>query len=37
MVLGDDELKNNKAGLKNMETGEVIEIELDKIAEFFLK
>ena len=32
-VLGDNEIDNNKAVLKNMKTGETIEIELDKIAE----
>ncbi len=33
MVLGDDELKNGKATLKNMESGEGKEIDLEKIVD----
>jgi histidyl-tRNA synthetase len=36
VILGEDELSNNKATVKVMETGEQIEVELDKIAELFL-
>jgi len=35
MVLGDDEIESGRANLKNMKTGEVIEVELDKLCEFF--
>ncbi len=35
MVIGDDEIANNKANVKNMENGEICEIDLDKIKEFF--
>lgn len=37
VILGADELANNKANIKVMETGEQIEVELSKIAEFFMK
>ncbi len=39
MVIGDDEIKNNKAILKNMETGEKTEVPLDEefINTFFQK
>ncbi len=36
VILGADELTNNKANIKNMETGEQVELGLDKIAEYFL-
>jgi histidyl-tRNA synthetase len=36
VIIGADELSNNKANIKNMETGEQTEVALDKIAEFFL-
>lgn len=34
MVIGDDEIAKNKANIKNMESGEVCEIEFDKIQDF---
>lgn len=34
-ILGDDELKANKINLKNMETGEQTEVELDSFIETF--
>ncbi|BCN29928.1 histidine--tRNA ligase [Anaeromicropila herbilytica] len=37
VILGEDELNNNKATVKVMETGEQIEVELDKIAQLFIK
>lgn len=37
VILGDTEIETNKANIKNMETGEVTEVELDKIAEFLGK
>lgn len=37
VILGADELASNKANIKVMETGEQIEVELDKIADFFIK
>lgn len=37
LVLGDNEIDNEKANLKNMETGEQSEVELSKIAEFLQK
>ncbi len=36
MVLGDSEIDNNKAMLKNMETGDMAEVELDTFAEDFM-
>ena len=36
VIIGADELSNNKVNVKNMETGEQTEVELDKIAELFL-
>ncbi len=36
VIIGADELANNKANIKNMETGEQTEVALDKLAEFFL-
>ncbi len=35
MVLGDDEIDNACAKLKNMETGETAEVQLDSLGEFF--
>ncbi len=37
VILGADELAKNAAFIKNMETGEQTEVELDKIADFFTK
>lgn len=34
VIIGEDELKNNAARVKNMENGEQTEVELDKLAEF---
>ncbi|WP_423799182.1 histidine--tRNA ligase [Neobacillus sp. SAB-20_R2A] len=34
-VLGDDELKNNKINVKNMETGEQVEVELNSLVNYF--
>ncbi len=36
LIIGADELANNKANLKNMETGEQTEVSLDMITELFL-
>jgi len=36
VIIGADELANNKANVKNMETGEQTEVALDKIAEMFV-
>ena len=36
VIIGADELSGNKAGIKNMETGEVTELPLERIADFFL-
>ncbi len=36
VILGADELANGKANVKNMETGEQVELELDKIADYIL-
>ena len=33
MVLGEDELKNGSARVKNMETGETVEVAFDKLAD----
>ena len=33
MVLGDNELAENKANLKNMSTGELTEVNLDSLSE----
>jgi histidyl-tRNA synthetase len=35
IVLGEDEIKNNKAVLKNMKTGEQLEIKLDTLVDEF--
>lgn len=35
IVLGDDEINNNKVGIKDMQSGESVDIELDKIVNFF--
>ncbi|MED4203224.1 histidine--tRNA ligase [Neobacillus mesonae] len=34
-ILGDDELKNNIINVKNMETGEQVEVALDSFIEYF--
>ncbi|MDP4156853.1 MAG: His/Gly/Thr/Pro-type tRNA ligase C-terminal domain-containing protein, partial [Bacillota bacterium] len=34
-VLGDEELQNNKINLKNMETGEQVEVELALFVKYF--
>jgi histidyl-tRNA synthetase len=36
VIIGADELVNNKANVKNMENGEQTEVSLDQLAEFFL-
>lgn len=36
VILGDNELNANLASIKNMETGEQKEVELDRIIEYFL-
>ncbi|MDF2484968.1 MAG: hisS [Herbinix sp.] len=36
VIIGADELTNNRANIKNMETGEQTEVALDQLAEFFL-
>jgi histidyl-tRNA synthetase len=36
MVLGDNELANNSAKLKNMQSGEEIEINLDELVDKLL-
>lgn len=36
VIIGADELADNKANVRNMETGEQTEVSLDKIAELFL-
>ena len=37
VIIGADELANNKANIKNMETGEQIEVTLDRLTDYFLK
>lgn len=37
VILGADELSKGKASIKNMETHEEIEVDLDKITEYFIK
>lgn len=37
VIIGLDEINNNKAKVKNMETGEQIEIALDELAGLFIK
>lgn len=37
VILGADEIANQKANVKNMETGEQVELGLDEIAEYILK
>lgn len=37
VIIGADELSNNKANIKNMESGEQIEVNLDRLAEYFLE
>ncbi|MDV2887610.1 His/Gly/Thr/Pro-type tRNA ligase C-terminal domain-containing protein, partial [Alkalihalophilus pseudofirmus] len=34
-VLGDDELKNNVINVKDMATGEQVEVALDSLVEYF--
>ena len=36
VILGDNELNANLANIKDMDTGEQTEVELDKIIEYFL-
>jgi len=36
VIIGADELANNKANIKNMETGEQVEVALDRITDYFL-
>jgi len=36
VIIGADELANNKANVKNMETGEQTEVTLDRLAEYFI-
>ncbi|MBH1939534.1 histidine--tRNA ligase [Mobilitalea sibirica] len=36
VIIGADELNNNKANVKNMETGEQTEVDLDKFEAFFI-
>lgn len=36
VILGENEIRENKAVIKNMETHEQTEVELDKIADYFL-
>lgn len=35
VIIGTDELNNNKAAVRNMETGESVEVSLDGIASYF--
>ncbi|HDG7348922.1 TPA: hypothetical protein PGF80_002713, partial [Staphylococcus aureus] len=37
IVIGDQELENNKIDVKNMTTGESETIELDALVEYFKK
>ena len=37
VIIGADELANNKANIKNMETSVQVEVDLDKITDYFLK
>lgn len=37
VILGGNELAQNRASIKNMETGEQTEVALDKIVEYFIK
>ncbi len=36
VILGADELAGNRAAVKNMETGEQTEVELDKLVEYIV-
>jgi len=36
VIIGADELANNKANIKNMDTGEQTEVTLDNITEYFI-
>ena len=35
VIIGENEIKNNLANIKDMQTGEQTEVQLDKIADFF--
>jgi histidyl-tRNA synthetase len=37
VILGADEIANQKANVKNMETGEQVELALDEISDYILK
>ena len=37
MVLGDNEIEQGKANLKNMDNGNVTEVELESLAEDFME
>jgi histidyl-tRNA synthetase len=37
VIIGADEISNNKASVKNMETGEQTEVALDQLADLFIK
>jgi len=37
VIIGADELVNNTAKVKNMENGEQVEVDLDKIVDYFIK
>jgi len=37
LIIGDDELGSGRANIKNMETGDQENVELDKLAEFLLR
>ncbi len=37
MVLGDNEIEQGKANLKNMDSGEITEVELETLAEDFMQ
>ncbi len=36
VIIGADELKNNKVNVKNMDSGEQVEVALDQLTEFFM-
>lgn len=36
VIIGADELANNKVNIKNMESGEQVEVTLDRMADYFL-
>lgn len=37
IIIGADEIEKNRVNIKNMETGEQTEVELDKITDYFIK